>query len=74
MDAVKAAESIDQHISKFMTEQKLGVGEMAGLLGMTPNSLRWKRQGKQDWKWSEVLKLADLFGMSVDQLIGRKEQ
>ena len=73
MQQAQATKSIDKRIERFMADQKIGVGEMANLLGMTTNSLRWKRTGKQDWKWSEVLRMSDLMGMSVDELIHWKE-
>lgn len=62
--------SIDVKIGKFMDEQKLTVERMSALLGMTPTTLRWKRRGEKDWKWSEILRLADLLGESPDELAG----
>lgn len=67
-------QSIDRAIGHYMVDEGIGVGEMAARLGMTANSLRWKRSGKHDWKWSEVLKLSELTGRSIDDLISFGEE
>ena len=63
-------ESIDLAISYFMAEQKINREQMAGLMGISPNTLRWKREGKTDWTWSEILQLSELTGKSPDTLAG----
>lgn len=74
MNSITAAQSIDREIGHYMVNEGIGVGEMASRLNMHPNSLRSKRKGTQDWKWSEVLTLSRLTGKSVDALIGWKEE
>lgn len=71
--ASSITQSIDRSISYYMVDEGIGVGEMAERMGMSTNSLRWKRQGKQDWKWSEVLHLSELTGKSIDALCGKEE-
>lgn len=68
----QAVKSIDLAIGYFMVEQKLTREQMASLLGMSTNSLRWKREGKKDWTWSEILRLSDITGKSPDELAGLK--
>lgn len=65
-------DTIDQKIAFFMFEQKLTVEKMAGLLGMTPNTLRAKRSGKTEWTLGEMMELSDLFGMTLDEIAGLK--
>ena len=66
----QAAKSIDLSIGYFMVEKKINNGQMANLLGMSANTLRWKREGKTDWSWSEILLLSEILGKSPDVLSG----
>lgn len=68
----KAIKAIDLAIGYFMVEQKINREQMAALLGMSTNTLRWKREGKTDWSWSEILRLSDITGKSPDELAGLK--
>ena len=67
---VSTVESIDKAIAHYMVDEALTQEGMAKLLSMTTNTLRWKREGKSDWTWSEILTLADLIGKTPDQLAG----
>ena len=66
----QAAKSIDLSIGYFMVEKKINNGQMANLLGMSANTLRWQREGKTDWSWSEILLLSEILGKSPDVLSG----
>lgn len=68
----RAVKTIDLAIGYFMVEQKLTREQMAELLGISTNTLRWKREGKTDWSWSEILRLSDITGKSPDELAGLK--
>lgn len=71
MTSIKsAAESIDLAIGYFMAEQKITREQMAQLMGMSANTLRWKREGKNDWTLSELIHLADLTGKTPSELVG----
>lgn len=61
---------IDRQIGYFMVEQKINQEQMAALMEMSTNTLRWKREGKSKWTWEEILRLADLTGKSPDELSG----
>ena len=60
--------AIDCAISHYIADKKITRDQMAELLGMSANTLRWKREGKNEWLLSEVLKLSDLMGVSLDEL------
>ena len=62
--------SIDCQIGYFMVEQKITKEQMAALMDMSTNTLRWKREGKSKWTWDEILRLAELTGKSPDELAG----
>lgn len=62
--------TIDRAISYYMADNKLTREDMAKRMGMSPNTLRWKREGKNEWLLSEIVKLSRLTGKSVDELTG----
>lgn len=64
--------AVDSAISQFISEQKITREKMAKLLGISANTLRWKREGRYDWSWSEILRLCDLLGKSPNELAGIK--
>lgn len=66
----RTIEAIDLAIAYFMAEQKISRGQMAELMEMSANTLRWKREGKTDWTWSELLRLSDITGKSPNELAG----
>lgn len=67
-----SSSAIDREIAHFMVDQKLTQAKMAGLLGITEQTLIHKRRGVRDWKWGEVLHLSDILGKSLDELAGLK--
>lgn len=68
--ATDTLSSIDRHIGYFMVEQKITCEQMASLMDMSANTLRWKREGKSKWLWDEILRLSDITGKSPDVLAG----
>ena len=64
--------AVDSAISQFISEQKITREKMAKLLGISANTLRWKREGRYDWSWSEILRLCDLLDKSPNELAGIK--
>lgn len=65
-----ARKAIDMAIGYFMVERGITRGRMAELMGMSRNTLRWKREGKYDWTWSEILRLSELTGKTPNELAG----
>ena len=64
----KIVMSIDCAISDYLKTEGITREAMAERMHMSSNSLRWKREGKYDWSWSEILKLSELMGCSIDDL------
>lgn len=67
---IMALTSIDEKIGQYIKDNNLTRGQMADMLGMSANTLRWKREGKNPWLWDEILHLSDILGMSPDELAG----
>lgn len=68
----KTLSEIDQRIAYYMFKNKLTVEKMAERMGMTANTLRSKRSGKTDWTLSEMMKLSEMLGVTLDKLAGLK--
>ena len=66
MEQVAAA--INRAIGYYMADNNLTREQMADKLGMSTNTLRWKREGKNEWLLSEVILLSDITGKSPDEL------
>lgn len=60
--------AIDRVITLHLREQGITQGELARRLGMSENTLRWKRNGKHEWKLADIAKLQDVCGVSIDEL------
>ena len=67
------AVSIDRAIGYYMADNKLTREQMSELIGMSTNTLRWKREGKSEWTLSEILKLSEIIGKTPDELTGLKQ-
>ena len=61
--------AIDRNITLYLREQGITQGELARRLGMSENTLRWKRNGSHDWKLSEIVMLAKVCGFSMDEVL-----
>ena len=62
--------AIDRSIALYMFDNKLTREQMAAQLDMSANTLRWKREGKNEWLLSEVMKLSELTHKTLDELTG----
>ena len=61
--------AIDMAITCYMREHRMTQGEMAKKLGMSENTLRWKRNGTSDWKLAELVQLAHTCDISMDDVL-----
>ena len=66
---MNAYENINEAIDKYLKESGKTQQEFAIELGTNTNTLRWKRRGDIDWKFSEVLKVAEILGVEPDSFI-----
>lgn len=48
--------------------------EMADFLSLSDNGFSFKLNGKNQFTLAEMVKMADLFGCSIDYLAGRREE
>ena len=56
-------------IKAEMVRRGLCGSELAEVLGITPTALSNKMNGKNDFTASELLRLSELFGLSVDYFL-----
>ena len=65
------AEAVDKAIRRFYVDNRdFRYSDLAHDLGISVNALSNKRRGITDWKWSEILKLCEILGISPDTLAG----
>ena len=64
---------VDRAIGYYMADNKLTREQMADQMHMSTNTLRWKREGKNEWALSEILELSEIVGKTPDELTGFKE-
>lgn len=62
--------SINVAILEFLNEQHMTKGQFCQIIGFTTTSLRNKMNGTRDWTWTEILKLSEITGKSIDALAG----
>lgn len=65
-------ETIDHNITAFLKSRGSSMTWLASQLGITTASLQNKRNGRTDWKWSEILKLCEVLDVTPDALSGIK--
>lgn len=69
----KEGESMYNNIRAEMARLGKTQGDIAELLGVSTNTLRWKLNGERPFMLDEVLKLAELFNCSLDYLAEKTE-
>lgn len=62
--------SIDRAISYYITDKKINHDQLAEYLGISSSALYNKRNGKNEWLLSELVKLSELMGKTIDELTG----
>ena len=66
----ETTKTIADNINRYRKLRKVTQKALASELGMTANSLRSKMCGESEWKWSEILKLSEITGMTPTELAG----
>lgn len=69
---IAAQQSIDGKIAEFCRVQNITAKHLANTIGISAQTLSNKRNGKTDWKQSELIALCDLFGCTQEELTGLK--
>lgn len=66
-------ERIDDAITVYLRRNSMTQAQLAEQLGMSENTLRWKRRGDSEFTLSELLKVSQLCGMTPDEILGMKK-
>mgnify|MGYP002541848625 CR=1 FL=1 len=65
-------ENIDSAIAVYLRRSGKTQDQLATSMNMTANSLMNKRKGLTDFKLSELVRLSEIVGLSLDDLTGLK--
>ncbi|WP_139651788.1 helix-turn-helix domain-containing protein [Raoultibacter phocaeensis] len=63
--------NLDLALTVYMKRVGMTQSDLAKAMPMSSNSFSWKRRGIRDWTLPEAVKIADMVGMSLDDLTGR---
>lgn len=63
---------IDNAITLYLRRNSMTQAQMAEQLGMSENTLRWKRQGKNEFTLSELLTVSEMCGLTPDEMLGMR--
>lgn len=63
---------IDEAIAAYLRRSGKTQAELADELGMAENTLSWKRRGIREFKVSEVVKIAEITGFSLDEMFPKE--
>lgn len=63
---------IDEAIAAYLRRTGKTQAELAEELGMSENTLSWKRRGKREFKLSEVIRIAEVTGCSLDEMVPKE--
>lgn len=65
--------SITERIGGYMLANNVGKHEFARMLGLDPRQFNKRLSGEIDWRLTEVGKIAELIGCSLDELTDFEE-
>lgn len=60
------------NIKAEMGRNNLTIKQLANNLGLATNTISFKLNGKREFTLSEIESIADIFGCSLDYLVGHK--
>lgn len=63
---------IDEAIAAYLRRNGKTQAELAKELGMSENTLSWKRREIREFKFSEVVKVTEITGFSIDEMSPRE--
>lgn len=61
--------ALDDAITTYLRRHEMTQAELADELGMSENSLSWKRRGIRDWNVSEAVKVCNIVGITLDEAV-----
>ena len=61
---------INEKLGAWLLEPGHNSDKLADLIGITRPSLRERLKGNAQWKWSEVIRVAEITDCSLDELAG----
>ncbi|RGD72937.1 helix-turn-helix domain-containing protein [Anaerofustis stercorihominis] len=64
--------NFSKNLKYYRLQKKLTQKEMADFLNITPNAYQKYEYGKREPLLNNLIKLADFFNVSLDDLVGRK--
>ena len=67
----RITETIAANVDEYRKSNRMTKRVLADALGMNYNSLRNKMCGKSEWKWSEIMTLAEMTRMTRDEHAGK---
>ena len=65
--------SIAEKVGGYMLTKGVGKQEFAEMLGLDPRQFNKRLTGEIDWRFTEVGKIAEIVGCSLDELADGKE-
>lgn len=66
-------QAIDDALAVYLNQHGISQDAFAKeVMGMSPNTFRWKRRGERDFSLDEATKLASTIGLSLDVALGIK--
>lgn len=64
---------INEKVGAWLLVTGNNQNKLADAIGITQPTLASRLDGTSKWKWDEVLALADLFDVSLNDLAGKRE-
>lgn len=67
-------ERLDEAIAAYLRRKGITQAAFAESIGMSENTLSWKRRGIREFSLSEAVKVCDIVGITLDEACGRCER
>lgn len=64
---------INEKLGAWLLQPGNDRDKLAEQIGITLPTLRERLAGRNQWKWSEVIRVAEITGCTLDELAGRKD-
>lgn len=64
------SQQINEKIGAYILESGSSREELADKIGITRPTLRSRLNGETDWRWGEVIKIAEITNSTMNELAG----